>query len=838
MSGDQQNSSNAVDIDSNLGIAVTSTFILCITMLIGIVLNLAGLNKLKKNLRSNITLVQLLMTALLVSAILVPLQIARTILMFFHSEFIILCQIQHFFHLHADSCTFVTLVIITFERLQKIYKCSPLASGFTHRKLLLLCCSWMVALPAVSYIVYTDSDSTSSISVFTYDCSDSQTQPTPIVEYCNMGAFILTLIAMTTMYCIAIFRLNRKMSARVDSMYPNMSEYSATPITRLQPREATFSFLTDSRIDYQNSRQTRHQSLTNCYTIPSMDSDDAASVAAINYEHVLCELKGKYCERKSSSDKDSINMTTEHIMRLRKLSETFQNQSRVKAKSSIANALGHMSHISLFALDAEVEQKCNAFLNPLKHTRRSAGNVWHENETNTSMRPQSIKKKKKMPRKLPKLKKQASVDSIGTFSDTSCNTSCITTDARTDSDISSITFNTESIVFDDTCSAISVIIEQPEHETSYSRQPSREGRHPLSRKTSPDPAYRKSSYRNKENTRPTPLLLEPGTSCQQYEEEEQMRPRSYSASFNVDNTDDNSQNDESFRKRAFTDSSKTKPKTLPDKSKIRNFRRKIRRKRRPISSLLTPATNQSGYKHGYSPDSCSDSANETPSPRRVRSLTDQRHDKGYSSSSDMIEWSDSSTISAQGSIRMSNSMIDLNSPSHCKKPTVYQFKFVDSMTQTEDIELILSDSNTNQTELPTIHLENNKYIKDSEKDLKTKRNNWFQVTDERRRSNFHLSPISRMNNYSSSPNSLNSAGNYRNDMRQIIKRATLIILSLAISYIPTFLSVILMNFITTKNRPMFLQISRCIQYSYFSIIPLIYVYTNQGLLKSLNRSHR
>jgi hypothetical protein len=88
-----------------------------------------------------------------------------------------------------------------------------------------------------------------------------------------------------------------------------------------------------------------------------------------------------------------------------------------------------------------------------------------------------------------------------------------------------------------------------------------------------------------------------------------------------------------------------------------------------------------------------------------------------------------------------------------------------------------------------------------------------------------------------SPSMISLRTNNKSDVFRMIKRSTLIIMSLAIAYLPTCISVYLLDYISFDNGLFLLQISRSIQYLYFAIIPTVYVYTNQGLLKALNRTH-
>ena len=835
--------------EKDLGIALLSLSILCITFFVGVISNVMGLQKLlQKNWRRHTTLIQLLTIALVVCAIIVPLQIARIGLLLTENDFLELCNVHLFLHLNANNCTFVTMMIITYERLKKIYRSDPHASLLTARKTA-ICCSWLLLLPVTIYILYIDNTMPAALSSFSYDCfsHDTYLEPGNLVEYTSIFIFTITLLAMTTMYFLAICRLYTKMSSRVGSMYPNMYDRSAnvTPITVLQPREATAMHAWQrsrnslNMFNYQSTEGRRHQSMNNIYSIPIEDTDGATSVAATNYEQVLHELRGRYVEGNRNSMDDN-ELTSDQFIRMRKLSDTFKTQSREKAKSSIAEALGKMSNISLFSLDSEVDQQCN--LNPLKHTRRSAGNVWHETEQNQSksiaFRPNSInKKKKKIPRKLPKLKKQNSVDSIGTFSDTSG----INTDCRTDSDISSLTFNTESIIIDDISSAISVIIEQPEQETlnAFSRQPSMEIKKTNSRQNSLEMIKlnsRRPSLETKEIYLKTPLLLEPGNSCQQHDEEETIRPRSYSASFKVDDTDE-SPGEQNFRQRAFTTGNKMKPQNPLDKNKIRNFRRKMRRtkKNKLLSPLPSRASNfeKSGKRNRLcsSTDSYSDSCHDSPSPRRPKSTSDTTHDKIYSSSSETYEWSDSSL---HGSGRISHSLMNLKSPSHTHKP---KSKLVDSMTQTED-NCLSRNNSVNANEFPTILITNDtKSPGDQRSTIITKQNSWFSEPDENPGSRLHLSPVPTQS-YSPLPHQLPGRGTYKAEMRQTIKRSVIIILSLALSYLPMCISTIIMHYDSVQTGATWLQVARCIQYFYFSIIPTIYVFTNQGLMRSRNRTIR
>ena len=75
---------------------------------------------------------------------------------------------------------------------------------------------------------------------------------------------------------------------------------------------------------------------------------------------------------------------------------------------------------------------------------------------------------------------------------------------------------------------------------------------------------------------------------------------------------------------------------------------------------------------------------------------------------------------------------------------------------------------------------------------------------------------------------------------QTIKRSFLIMGAFAIAYFPLFIVFVLHlgDVISDQGLLNLEQIARCNQYLYFAFVPLIYVYTNKGLLKSLNQAPR
>ncbi|CAG2203664.1 unnamed protein product [Mytilus edulis] len=75
---------------------------------------------------------------------------------------------------------------------------------------------------------------------------------------------------------------------------------------------------------------------------------------------------------------------------------------------------------------------------------------------------------------------------------------------------------------------------------------------------------------------------------------------------------------------------------------------------------------------------------------------------------------------------------------------------------------------------------------------------------------------------------------------QTIKRSVLIMVAFALAYFPVFLVTVLNlgSLISLQSLLDWYQFCKCIQYTYYAFVPIIYVYTNKGLVKTLNQAPR
>jgi hypothetical protein len=919
--------------DPNIVIAVASVALLFITTFIGTVSNIAALQKIMtRNWRKHLSIIQLLITGVIVCGVLAPLQIIRSSLAFTKYEFLALCQFHHLLHLLADSCIFVSMVIISYERLRKIYKGSPHDSALTCKKFI-ASCSWLVVLPAAVYIIYKDNNIQQSISTFSTDCVYQMVHKSPrhLVESISAFFFSFTLVIMAIMYLLAICKLWKKLSNCIGSASCDAFVHSTTPGMILEPREATTVNMqvTDELFDSQTPTCSNYDS-------PSASRDNSIDIA--NYKQVLGQLQKRYADVHLKKNKQSETTLTSSEMlndgqlsRFRKLSKTFLNHSKVKAKSSIATALCKMSNISLFSLDEHVENRCQFSLNPLKHTRRSAGNAWHEDVINPKnyqpLGQQQSLEKKKIPKKHSKERKQCWSGSIETCSDTYS-----VTHVNTHSDLLSTMYKTENKHnLDDGYNDISIIIEQPEPEiesrnsrkasdnrrkTSRSRRASNNTQRTFSnsrrasnnsRRTSNNSRRASNnskhtsnnSRRTSNNSRRTSNNSRRSNNSKRFSTESKHRTRHYSmeseqgSSYNRNHSTENIQvsgtkqsdvqqfgderrqlnsstfksvNDnsvlihEGFKKIVQAKNNMTNP---PNKTQIRHVPNRRKRKKNKKNKVFPTLSKQSANhlssenrSNFNSSSDCSDICQEYNGPYKWHTHKSDTMHNLCSSTDDNLDWSDSSL---KYSSRMSNSTFNLNSSPDLLKPQKKETELVDSMNE-EELIIKKNESdkiNEQQNQFPIIRIIGPNVTK-SDQVKNQKHLVYDQMKGPQHYQNQHGNPQNILQNNRSpstcteakdrydsrsglpipmSPSMISLRTNNKSDVFRMIKRSTLIIMSLAIAYLPTCISVYLLDYISFDNGLFLLQISRSIQYLYFAIIPTVYVYTNQGLLKALNRTH-
>lgn len=901
--------------DPNIVIAITSVALLFITTFIGTVSNVAALQKIMtRNWRKHLSIIQLLITGVIVCGLLAPLQIIRSSLAFTKYEFLALCQFHHLLHLLADSCIFVSMVIISYERLRKIYKGSPHDSALTCKKFI-ASCSWLVVLPAVVYIIDKDDNIQQSISTFSTDCvyqTVHNKSPRHLVESISAFLFSFTLVIMAIMYLLAICKLWRKLSNCVGIASSDVFVHSTTPFMTLEPREATRVNMqvTDEAFDSQTPTCSNHDS-------PSVSRDNSNNIA--NYKQVLGRLQERCADVHLKNNKQSdTTLTSSEVLndgqlsRLRKLNKTFLNQSKVKARSSIATALCKMSNISLFSLDEHVENRYQFSLNPLKHTRRSAGNAWHEDVVNPKtalpLGQQQSLKKKKIPKKHSKQRKQCTSGSTETFSDTYS-----ATNVKTDSDrLSTETENNHNL--NDGYNDISIIIEQVEpeieslnssrkasnnrrktsrsrHASNYTRRTSNNSRRTsnnsrrtsnnsrrvsnnsrltsnISRRTSSNSRRRSNnskrfSIESKHRTRHYSTESEQGSSYNRNHSTENIQvlgtkqsdvPRYGDERRQLNSSTFKSVNDnsvlthEGFKKIVQAENNMTNP---SGKSRIRHVPNRRKRTLSKQSANHLSSENRSNFN---SSSDFSDISQEYNEPYKWYTHKSDNMHNLCSSTDDNLDWSD---ISLKYYSRMSNSMFNLNSSPDLLKPQKKETELVDSPNE-EEIIIKKKESdkfNEQQNQFPIIRIIGPN-VKESDQVNTPEHLVYDQMKGPEHHQNQHGNSQNILQD-NRSPSTFTEAKdrydsrlglpipmsasmirtNNKSDVFQMIKRSTLIIMSLAIAYLPTCISVYLLDYISFHNGIFLLQISRSIQYLYFTIIPTVYVYTNQGLLKTLNRTH-
>lgn len=739
------------------------------------------------------SLIQLVVVSSICTAIFCPFEIVCIWLEWYEYEFRIACGFHHFFKLLADSCIFVTTVMISYERLKKIINRYPIDEYINYKRAIGLC-SWLLIIPFSVYFVYKDVVDNETLSIFSILCTVNtlQTQaPDIISQIVSSSLFLVSFVFSCTMYFFGIRTLWKQSNS--------------------------FSDLRESHLKQTHLNQVdMNRRLSTPVRLNTSINSDALNEMSGSGNSSSTSTFSRHSEKESSC----VLLTDAEI-------HYHRERLRDKHKATLKSVVDEHSNDSKSDDDVDMGS-----LNPLRHTRRSAGNTWFESDSSISSkqsfppikrhRSSSLNKGNKRKR----LKKQHSVDSFGAVSMTSEHSNA-TFISDTGSDYGSCgerspnspDGNTKNQLSLDQCQdKISIIFEQPEYDKESPYHNASKSKLSKSKKCSTKSFGISENYRDqKHGSQVTATYIN--------------NTQSLSGSDGVSNT---------HRKKAFAEKNnsfdntkiscifKEKPKgarliqvksieDVADGSFKSNFI--IRRKAKSEENL------------GLSSSIFGD---DTGAPRQVRIRTrsfDMRtvrqitHDNMIPlTDKSLVEWNDN--FHRVSPSRLSSSMINL---------TTNYSKRIDTKSETNN-EVFTSNEQFDGVPAiriirPSIQAKHYSprrcdYVR-PRKRLKKKNENDSVASSDPMQARFGaMSVDSTAQIKTNSKSTINT-----------IKRSLLIMGAFALAYCPSFVVVVMryLNLITVQGLLDWFQIAKSIQYMYFGFVPLIYVYTNKGLLKTLNQ---
>lgn len=807
----------------SLSVCVMSTVILASAVSVGTSANIGALCKIfsrYQQWRSKVPLIQLLLVSTVVSAILCPFEIVRIWLAWTNHDVILPCTIHHFLHLMAETCTFVTTLMITYERLQKIKNRYPIDAQMNPKRAVGLC-SWLCITPVFLYLANRDNESNDFISVFCYVCflNNKFVSTYMIPQIIASSFFSLSFILSFAMYAIGIRILWTSSLSAVSTMELNEGSNHFRPdlshlnkVKRLSNPFRASDFSESKSKSQDDSHDALHIESFSSNTSPSKQSESS------NPESTCLDVLSK----------DEIKR---NIEKLEKLSNEFIEQSK----------MGSVFNDSKSDEDTDPSQ-----LNPLRHIRRSAGNTWNfgvDSDTSSmsskhSMPNRSSTRRKRLKKKRDKFKKQASVDSVGTASVLSEQSNIfanldgteIVKNWKDDSVRKSSAGNSNNqIPADPSQDKISIILEQPEYDKTSMK--SNEG---CIRESEGKIENFCPAEREKETSFSTNPLTTISSGCLSYTSDmksglsiSSIENRQLSGMSPIDRLK----------------SSKTR--LIHVKSMECDFQRIKSRKRFLQYSKSLEMRRQ---------ESCffwDDEDQKTP----VKQSLKQRS-KSFdinilrASTRDEMPVVKIQDIGALGVdlrkfhvTRLSSSMINLKTQEFTQKTT-----YSSSQTQTDN-ELFFPD-NRYAEDLPEIRI-----IRPSvpSKHISPRRSQWSKPMNVRRILEDDITELSP-NTENMRQRAMTMDSQYRRNALgtptghqatrkstiQTIKRSVLIMVAFALAYFPVFLVTVLNlgSLISLQSLLDWYQFCKCIQYTYYAFVPIIYVYTNKGLVKTLNQAPR
>ena len=475
-------------------------------------------------------------------------------------------------------------------------------------------------------------------------------------------------------------------------------------------------------------------------------------------------------------------------------------------------------------------------LNPLRHTRRSAGNAWFESDSSISSkqsfppimkhRSSSLNKGNKLRKKRKRLKKQHSVDSFGAVSMTSehSNASFISDTgsdygSRGERSPNSPDGNTKNQLSLDQCQdKISIIFEQPEYD-----------------KESPYPNASKSKLSKSTKCSTKSFGISENYNDQKHGSQVTAtyinNTRSLSGSDGISNT---------RGKKAFEEKNNSF-----DNTKISGIFKEKTKEARLIqvksiediadgafkSDFIIRKKAKSEENLGLSSSTFGDE-NGAPRLGRIRTrsfdmgtVRQITHDNMIPlTDKSLVEWNDN--FHRVSHFRLSSSMINL---------TTNYSKTIDTKSETDNE---VFTSNEQFDGVPAIRI-----IRPSiqAKRYSPRRCDYVRPRKKLKKENENDS-VSSSNPVQArfGAMSVDSTAQIKSNSKSTIntiKRSLLIMGAFALAYCPSFLVVVMryLNLITVQGLLDWFQIAKSIQYMYFGFVPIIYVYTNKGLLKTLNQ---
>lgn len=778
-------------------VSILSTSMLTVCAFAGTSFNAKALLKIFSRYqlwKTKVSLIQLVVVSSIFTAIFCPFEIVCIWLGWYEYEFLIACGFHHFFKLLADSCTFVTTVMISYERLQKIINRYPIDEYINYKRAIGLC-SWLLIIPFSVYFVYEDVIDNETLSIFSILCTINTLQtntPDIISQIVSSSLFFVSFVFSCTMYFFGI-----------RTLWKQSNSFSDLRESHLRP---THFNLVD-----MNRRLSTPVRLNT-----SINSD------ALNESNVSGNSRSTSTFSRNSEKEGSCVLMTD--------AEIHYHTERLRDKHNATLKSVVDDHSNDSKSDEEVDI---GSLNPLRHTRRSAGNAWFESDSSISSRQSfpprhrssSLNKGNKLKKKSKRLKKQHSVDSFGAVSMTSehSNASFI---SDTGSDYGSRGVspdgNTKNQMSLDQCQdKISIIFEQPEYDKESPYLNASKSKLSKSKKCSTKSFGISENYNDqKYRSQATATYINNTQSLSGSEGVSNTRGKKALAEKN--NSFDNTKLSCTFKEK-YKGARLIQVKSIEDIDDGAFKSDFIIRRKAKSEENLGSSSSIFGDENG------------APRPGRIRTRSFDTGTVRQITHDNMIPLTDKGLVEWNNNFhrvspfRLSSSMINL---------TTNYSKRIDTRSETAN-EVFTSNEQFDCVPAiriirPSIQAKHYSprrcdYVRPRKRPKKKNGNDSVASSEPVQACFSAMSVDSRTQIKTNSKSTINT-----------VKRSLLIMGAFALAYCPSFLVVAMryLNLITVQALLDWFQITKSIQYMYFGFVPIIYVYTNKGLLKTLNQIHK
>lgn len=408
----------------------------------------------KRLRRSHWSTILLLTISVFVMLVVVPLELTRTTMHFFNTVSNAVCDVQLFCVLLSEVLAFSSTVAIAIGRVRKIHSpFQPKVQDLPERIAVCLCL--IIAIPLAAVFIYLGHMDSDTHFTYQYCLMASSKQSSPISvkmrTFLNLllpVSFFIVLVSLICVYMKGVWYIRKRTSITACPLQSSsFSMLTASPCTsfnqtgqKLPRQTTTHTFFTTSQSStlsgnaerpWKNSiflmpreslsstgyRLSTSSSFTSCSNPYSSSSQSTSPHQQFN----LTELMPKSSDASSKQFTDSSKDSVPSRSALRKARKT---------QYSISKALRKASTVSMVSIDTIPEMSISMteeqpkLLHPLRHTRRSASNMWHSAVTEVTPETtvyQSCQFKHK--RKMKKSKSQQSGCSIASSTGSNPHTS-------------------------------------------------------------------------------------------------------------------------------------------------------------------------------------------------------------------------------------------------------------------------------------------------------------------------------------------------------------------------------------------------------------------------------